>query len=245
MPGSRRRSGCLIVVLVLVLVVCGVAVVADRAVANTVESRLADSIATGLRDDGTPAQTTKVETEGFPFLTQLLTGKFDGGQVHLTNLRTADGGTLDKVDLTLHDVRVPRDVLTGATPHNVTVASIVGSGRLTVAEIAKGLELPGLKLTNDGNALKASFPTTIPVAGSIPITANLTPHLTNNVLTFDVSEVTAAGITIPQSVIDNITASFRRPAPLDLPFAVKLEKVTAGGGYVTVIGSANNVAIVK
>lgn len=244
MPGSRRRSGCLIVVLVLVLVVCGVAVIADRAVASTVESRLADAIATGLRDDGTPAQTTKVETDGFPFLTQLLAGQFDGGQVHLTNLRSADGGTLTTVDLTLRDVKVPRDVLSGATPHDVTVASIVGSGRLTVAQIASRLELPGLKLTNDGDALKASFPTTVPVAGSIPITANITPHLTNNTLTFDVTKVTAAGITIPQSVIDNVTESFRRPAALDLPFAVKLDKVTADDGYLTVTGSATNVAVV-
>jgi hypothetical protein len=242
---ARRGSGCLIIVLVLLLILCGVGVIADRALASTVESRLATAVASNLKSQGTPAATTKVETSGFPFFTQLISGDFKGGKVHLTGLTTPQG-KIDRVDLTLHDVKVPRDVLRGAQPHDVTAARVEGSGRLTVATVADRLDLPGLKLQSGGaKTLKASFPITAPIIGSVPVTADVTPKLAKDTLTFDVGNVTAAGVTIPQSVIDSITTSFARPVALNLPFAVSLDRVTAGGGYLTVNGTATNVDLVK
>lgn len=244
MARSRRGSGCLILVVVLVLILCVVGVIADRVAAHVVESRLADAVSTNLREAGTTAKTTKVDTEGFPFLTQVLSGKFDGGQVHLTDVASPQG-SIDKVDLTLKDVKVPRDVLSGAKPHDVTAAKIVGTGRVSVTEVASRLSLPGLALTNKGSALQASFPVDAPIIGSVPVTADVTPHLTKNTVTFDVANVTAAGVSIPQEVISNITEKFARPVALQLPFSVKLDKVTASGGYLNVTGSADNVTLVK
>jgi hypothetical protein len=244
MARSRRGSGCLILVLVLILILCGVGVIADRVAAHAVESRLADAISTNLKSNGTPAKTTKVDTEGFPFLTQVLSGQFDGGQVHLTGV-TSPQGSIDKVDLTLKDVQVPRDVLSGAKPHDVTAANIVGTGRLSVTEVASRLSLPGLTLKSKGSALQASFPIEAPIIGSVPVTADVTPHLTNNTVTFDVANVTAAGISIPQEVITTVTEKFARPVVLAIPFSVKLDKVSAGGGYLNVTGSARNVTLVE
>jgi hypothetical protein len=242
---ARRGSGCLIIVLVLVLILCGVGVIADRAIASTVESRLATAVASNLKADGTPATTTKVDTSGFPFVTQLLSGDFKRADIHLTGLTTPQG-KIDRVDLTLKGVKVPRDVLRGAQPHDVTAASVNGSGRLAVATVASRLDLPGLKLASAGtNTLKASFPLDAPIIGSVPITANITPQLAKNALTFKVGNVTAAGIDVPQGVIDTITNRFGRPVALDLPFAVRLDKVTAGGGYLTVNGTATNVNLIK
>lgn len=244
MAVGRRRSGCLIVVVVLLVLGCGMAVAADRAIASTVDSRLTDAVAGNLRENGTPAAKTDVETVGFPFLTQVVSGQFDGADIHLTKVTTKDG-TIENVDLRVRDLDIPQDVLTGVAPHDITAGSVVGTGRLTVAEIASRLNLQKLELRSAGATLTASLPVEIPVVGTIPVTAEVTPRLNGNQITFDVGSVTANGITVPTQVIDDLTNQFSQPVVLDLPFAVKLEKVTASGGILAVTGSARNVALAE
>lgn len=240
----RRGSGCLILVLVLVVIVGGIGVVVDRLVASAADERLTSAVSANLRDNGTPAQTTEVETVGFPFLTQLLSGDFDGGDVHLTNVETPQG-TVDRVDLRLRDVSIPQDVLRGGQLHDITVRSISGTGQVSVAELSRRLGLAGLELESAGSALRATLPVEIPVVGSVEVQADVTPELTGNTLTFEVGTVSAAGVTVPTTVVDEITDQFAQPVALELPFAVKLDKVTASNGSLQVTGSASNVPLVQ
>lgn len=241
---ARRRTGCLVLVLILLLVLCGVAVIADRAVASAADDRLTAAVAENLKKNGTPAATSNVETVGFPFLTQLLSGDFDGADVHLTGVKTPQG-TIDRVDLQLRDVSIPQDVIRGAKLHDVTARTINGTGTLNVAEISRRFGLEGLKLTSAGSALRATLPVEVPVVGSIEVQADVTPKLTGNKLTFDVGTVRAAGITVPDAIVDEITTRFARPVALQLPFAVKLDKVTASNGSLRVTGSATDVPLVQ
>jgi len=241
----RRGTGCLVLVLILLVVVCGVAVAADRAVASIADDRLTDAVATNLRDNGTPAATSDVETIGFPFVTQLLSGDFDGADVHLTNVDTPQG-TLARVDLKLRDVSIPQDVLRGGALHDVTAQSVTGTGRLSIAEISRRLGVEGLKLQNaGGSALRATLPVEIPVVGAVEVQAEVTPKLDGNTLTFDVGSVSAAGVTVPTAVVDQITDQFAKPVALELPFEVELDKVTASGDALDVTGSATNVPLVQ
>ncbi|MFG1926792.1 DUF2993 domain-containing protein [Cryptosporangium sp. NPDC048952] len=230
--------------LVLVVILCGVGFAVDRAVASAADKRLTAAVSQNLRNNGTPAQSTEVETVGFPFLTQLLSGDFDGGDVHLTSVKTPEG-TVDRVDLKLRDVSIPQDVLRGGEMHDVTAKSVTGTGHVSVAEIARRLGLQGLKLESAGSALRASLPVEVPVVGSIDVQADVTPKLSGNQLTFDVKNVSAAGITVPGAVVDQITDQFARPVALELPFEVKLDKVTASKGSLQVTGSAANVPLVQ
>ncbi|GAA0231315.1 DUF2993 domain-containing protein [Cryptosporangium japonicum] len=239
-----RRSGCLILVLILVVILCGVGFAVDRAVASAADERLNAAVAQNLRDNGTPAQSTSVETIGFPFLTQLLSGDFDGADVRLNSVKTSEG-TVDRVDLKLRNVSIPQDVLRGGQLHDVTAKSITGTGHVSVAEIARRLGVTGLKLESAGPALRATLPVEVPVVGSIEVRADVTPKLDGNTLTFDVGTVSAAGITVPSAVVDEITRQFARPVALPLPFEVKLDKVTASKGSLQVTGSATNVPLVQ
>jgi LmeA-like phospholipid-binding len=241
---KRRGTGCLVLVLVLLLILCGVGAAADRAVASIADDRLTDAVAKNLRDNGTPAATSNVETIGFPFLTQLISGDFDGADVRLTDVRTPQG-TLDRVELKLRDVSIPQDVIRGGQLHDVTARSVTGTGSLSVAEISRRLGLDGLKLESAGSALRATLPVEVPVAGRIEVRADVTPKLNGDRLTFDVGTVSAAGITVPPAVVDEITEQFAQPVALDLPFEVKLDRVTASNGSVRVTGSATNVPLVQ
>jgi DUF2993 family protein len=244
MVARRRGTGCLVLVLILLVVVCGVAVAADRAIASIADDRLTDAVAQNLRDNGTPAATSNVETVGFPFVTQLLSGDFDGADVRLTDVKTPQG-TIDRVDLKLRDVSIPRDVIQGGALHDVTARSITGTGRLSVAEIGRRLGLDGLTLRSAGSALRATLPVEVPVLGAIEVQADVTPKLQGNSLTFDVGTVSASGVTVPNTVVDEITDQFTQPVALELPFEVKLDKVTASGGSIDVTGSASNVPLVQ
>ncbi|SHN45703.1 LmeA family phospholipid-binding protein [Cryptosporangium aurantiacum] len=242
--GKRRGTGCLVLVVILLVVVCGGAVALDRVVANAAEGRLTDAVAQNLRDNGTPAASTDVETVGFPFITQLISGNFDGADVHLTNVTTPQG-KVDRVDLQLRDVSIPQDVLRGGALHDVTADRITGTGRLSVDEVARRLGLEGLKLESSGSALRATLPVAIPVVGTVDVQADVTPKLNGDTLTFDVGSVSAAGVTVPTAVVDRITDQFAQPVALQLPFEVKLDKVTASNGSLAVTGSATNVPLVQ
>ncbi|GAA3395339.1 LmeA family phospholipid-binding protein [Cryptosporangium minutisporangium] len=242
--GKRRGTGCLVLIVVLLVVVCGGAVAVDRAVAAAAENRLTDAVAQNLRDNGTPAASTDVETVGFPFITQLISGNFDGADVRLTNVTTPDG-KVDRVDLKLRDVSIPQDVLRGGALHDVTADSITGTGRLSVAEVSRRLGLEGLKLESAGSALRATLPVEVPVVGVVDVRADVTPRLEGDTLTFDVGSVTAEGIEVPPVIVDQVTDQFAQPVTLALPFEVKLDKVTASNGSLTVTGSATNVPLVQ
>ncbi|TQS40733.1 DUF2993 domain-containing protein [Cryptosporangium phraense] len=240
----RRAVGCLTILLVLAIIVCGVGVFADRALANVVEKRLNTAVADNLRNNGTPAAKTDVQVVGFPFITQLLSGDFDGGDVHLTTVKTPEA-TIDKVDLKLRDVTIPQDVLRGAQPHDITAKTVTGTGQLSVGEIARRFDLKGLKLQSAGSAVRASLPIEVPVVGTVDVSADVTPKLDGNQLTFDVANVSAAGVDVPNSVVRQLTNQFAKPVELALPFAVKLDRVSASNGTLTVYGSAADVPVVK
>ncbi|MFI5958201.1 DUF2993 domain-containing protein [Cryptosporangium sp. NPDC051539] len=228
----------------MAIIVCGVGWFADHALANVVERRLNTAVADNLRQNGTPAATTDVQVVGFPFVTQLISGDFDGADVHLTGVKTPEGA-IDKVDVKLRDVAIPRDVLRGAQPHDITAKTVTGTGQLSVAQIADRFNLSGLKLQSSGSAVRATLPVEVPVVGTIDVSADVTPKLSGNQLTFDVANVSAAGVSVPNSVVRELSAQFAKPVELALPFAVKLERVAASNGNLMVTGTARNVALVK
>jgi hypothetical protein len=241
---SRGGVGCLVVFVVLLLIVCGGVVFVDRVARSRAEKQIADGIGDDLRTKGTPAASQSVSIDGFPFLTQVYRGRYEGGVVKLTRLQT-ENVTIERVDLRLTDVRIPRDVLSGKPAHDITAKRIVGTGTVLVSELARRTNLPGLTLTAAGTGVRATAPLRLPVIGDVTVTASVTPKLAGNTLTFDVRDVQAAGISIPQSAVSQLTAALGTKIELDLPFAVQLERVTAKSGKLLVTGSAANVPLVN
>jgi hypothetical protein len=122
----------LVVLLVLGAAAVGADRVAHRLATDEAEQRLA---AKGMH-------APSVTVGGFPFLTQLVSRRFDEVQVSSTSLRT-DAGRARQVDATGLDVRVPRD-------GDLVVGRLRASGTVPYAEVRRHVG-QGLALTPAGD----------------------------------------------------------------------------------------------
>lgn len=214
----RTFLGFLIVLLVLLVGVdFGARYLADRQIADAVQTRL------DLTDR------PDVSIGGFPFLVQAVEGSYDS---ITATLPPSTVGPLSGVGATLvlDGVRIPLgDALSG----NVDRLTADGSRlRLSVptASIADAAGLPGLTITGQDGALVLSA--TITVLGQqFPVTARLDAAVTDSSLVLRSGDVSGAGITLPSEVLGAVSTLIDLTVPLDgLPV-----RVTSGG--VTVVGT--------
>jgi hypothetical protein len=237
--GRKVLGGLLVLVVILVVV----AVVADRLLASYAEDRVAEAVADEVREAGGEPGSTTVDIDGFPFVTQALRERFEGGDVTLTDVR-AEGVTITRIDLDVFDVRVPRDVLTGsAQPHDMTAKRIDGTATVPVSSLAAGIGLPGLTLTSESGALRARLPITLPVVGQVQVEGLVEPEAEGRQLRLRISDVRAAGVDIPQQAVDALERQLGKSLELPLPFEVEIDEVTVDGGDLKVTGTATDVPL--
>ena len=116
-----------LLVAVVVLLLLGAA--ADFAAARVFEGRVTEA----LQREYDLGQRPVVQVRDFPFLPHLLTGRFSTIDVAATDA-SARGINAAQLQLTLHGVRVPREVMLGE-PGQVTVDRADGTIELTEAEV--------------------------------------------------------------------------------------------------------------
>src|SRR5205814_8133744 len=120
----RRRGGRLMVwFLVVVVILAGLFVAADRIAAYAAERTIAMQSKKELaaREITTPTE-PKVSVGGFPFLTQVAKGRYDRITIHLDH-PASQGVTLDVLDVT-------------ATGVNASTSAIVnGTGSITADDV--------------------------------------------------------------------------------------------------------------
>src|SRR6185437_9632929 len=114
-PQSTRRKGAAVArsrgskvgigLLVLLLIVLGVLVIVDRVAAGEAEKQIAQQSRKQLtaRDVSTPSD-PKVSIGGFPFLTQVLAGKYDKITISIAQPKV-NNVQLDKLDVVANTVR--------------------------------------------------------------------------------------------------------------------------------------------
>ena len=233
---SRRRSGCLVALLVLLVLVVGVLVVVDRVGVRVAEGRVADQIAT--RGDLTSAP--DVEIDGFPFLTQALSGSYQDIRVHLTAEELGQpAGT--RADVSLRGVHVPlADVLSGSV-QQIPVDRVDGTATLSYALLAQQLggnttlsaEGDGIRLTKSVKVLGVAF----------DVTATGTVTLNGQDIVVDVQNASAGDVDVPDAVVRQVTdlLDFDYRVP-ELPFGLQLTSVRpAAEGLAVAVEATNTV----
>ena len=216
---SRRRSGCLVALLVLLVVLVGVLVVVDRVGVGIAEGRVAEQVAARGDLNGQP----EVDITGFPFLTQALSGTYDDIRISLTAEELGQpAGT--RADISLRGVHVPlSDVLSGSV-QQIPVDRVDGTATLSYALLAD--QFGGdTTLSRQGDGIRITK--TVEVLGfDFPLSATGTLALDGRDIVVDVHDASAGGADVPAPVLRKAAdlLDFRYSVPA-LPFGLQLTSV--------------------
>ena len=222
--------------LVVLLLLGGLVLAADRIAEGVAEDRVAQLVAERGGLAGEPA----VEIGGFPFLTQAVRGRYDDVRISLTG---ADMGQPEgtSADVSLRGVEVAlSDVLSGSV-QQVPVERVDGTATLSYALLAAQLG-PGTTVTRDGDGLRVQR--TVEVAGvSVPLTATGTVSVDDGAVLVDVDDASGAGVDVPDVLVDRVSDALdlRYVIP-PLPFGLQVTGVApADDGVRVAVGATDTV----
>jgi hypothetical protein len=223
--------------LITLVVLVGLAVVADRVGVGIAEKRVAEQI----RQQGSLSGTPGVDITGFPFLTQAIAGNYSDVRISLTAADLGQpAGT--SADVSLRGVRVPlSDVLSGSV-QRIPVDRIDGTATLSYALLSAKLG-GDTTLRREGSGLRITK--TVQVAGfTLPLTAAGTVSLHGNDLVIDVQKASGVGVSVPSFLVDRASdlLDLRYPIPA-LPFGLKVTSVEPGADGVEVAVAASNAVL--
>jgi len=205
--------------LITLVVLLGLAVVADRVAVGIAEDQVAEQMASKGGLAGTPS----VDIAGFPFLTQAFAGNYEDVRISLTAHDLGQpAGT--RADVRLHGVHVPlKSVLSGSVSE-VPVDRIDGTATLSYELLAA--QLGGdTTLRREGDGLRITK--TVEIAGyTLPLTAAGTVTLDGDDLVVDVQKASGAGVDGPGFLVDQVSdlLDLRYTVPA-LPFGLQLTSV--------------------
>jgi hypothetical protein len=226
----------LIAVVVVLLLGAG----ADFAAARVFENRVTEA----LQREYDLGRRPVVQVRDVPFLPHLATGRFSTIDLAATDA-TARGINAAQLKLTLHGVRVPRDVLLGE-PGRITVDRADGTIELTEAEVNRLLadRLKGgtLAIKENGVELRVQVPLLGQTLEAL-VTGELGARDGRVTFTPDEIRLGEQGRIAP-SVKDLLASQFTFEVPLpELPAGVRLERVDTRPGTVVLSGRAAGVRV--
>ncbi|SDC14495.1 Protein of unknown function [Geodermatophilus telluris] len=217
----------LVVLTLLVLLALGV----DRVAEGVAEDR----VATALQEAGALAGAPEVDLTGWPFLTQAVQGRYDEVRIGLTAEDLGRPGT--RADVTLRGVHVPLSDALSGTVQQVPVDRVQGTATLSYALLSRELGAD-TTLERAGDGLRVTR--TVEVLGyTVPLTATGDVVLDGDELVVVVEDAAAAGVDVPDLVVDRAVALLDLRYPVELPYDLQLTGVTPGddGVRVSVEGS--------
>jgi LmeA-like phospholipid-binding len=224
-----------LLIAVVVLVLLGAA--ADFVAARVFEDR----VTTELQREYDLGRRPVVQVRDFPFLPHLATGRFSTIDVAATDA-SAKGINAARLQLTLHGVRVPREVLLGE-PGRITVDRADGTIELTEAEVnrllADRLQGGSLAIEEDGARVRVE----VPLLGEALVTGRLGAR--DGAVSFTPEEIRlGGGGQLQPALEDQLSAQLSLQVPLpELPAGVRLERVETRPGTVVLSGRAAGVGV--
>jgi hypothetical protein len=236
MRAGRRRG--LWTGLVLLIILVGLVVAADRGAAWYAQQRLADQAAVWATRAGAPAdERPTVRVEGFPFLTQVIRGRYDG--VLITARDVGAGGLVaSRLDVHLVGVRLsPADLRRGDLSH-ARADRVIAKAHIPMSEFATALSPRGVKVGAEGDRLRIEVP--FEIAGfKSKVTGLADVEASGGKLRVRLTDMKAAGANLPQSVADAVSHQLATiiEAPR-LPYGLELDgvEVTPTGLVATATG---------
>ncbi|MEU3453991.1 DUF2993 domain-containing protein [Micromonospora sp. NPDC006766] len=248
--GRPRRRGrkVLIGFVVLLLVLAGLLVVADRVAAGVAERVIADQVRQEVARQDVQSAPPRVDVGGFPFLTQVAAGRYEHISIVLTDVKGSVHGdtvSVPRLDVAAHNVRASLDTLRSRRG-DVVAESVDGHATISYDSLAKLLDRPGLTLGERDGKLSVTAP--VDILGK-QLTVNGTADVTvaNGKVALKFKDLTAAGLPnlpLARTLLANYANSISADVPLpELPFGLTVRQVEPKPDGLLVTADAKNVPI--
>lgn len=225
-PPARRRGRAGRIWLIVIVVIAGLLVAADRIAAAVTEDKLAAKIQTSQHLSQKPS----VSISGFPFLTQVVSRNFGHATVDIANFNSGEV-PIAHIHADLTGVHVSSGY------NSATVDTLVGTATLEYSAVSRVLSrdisnIGQLNLSQGtGNQVKATY-------GVLGV--NISADVAVNVLSGNSLEFKTTKIHTPLSGLGINASGFDVKVPLNgLPFGMKLSslKVTSTGVDISATGT--------
>ncbi|MEU6507657.1 DUF2993 domain-containing protein [Streptomyces sp. NPDC046942] len=240
------------IILILVVILGGLFVIADRVAVHFAEGQAADK----LKSRENLASTPDVSIKGFPFLTQVAGGSLDDVEVGIKDYEAATGtaGKTIRIDDLKADMKgvsfsgdyssATADSATGTA--TISYAELLKTAKSESTEVAPGLQARVVGLSDGGNGkIKVAVHVTgsflsIPVDQTTSVLSSVTV-VDNKVEVHADSLPKLAAISVAESRVRRIT-DFQQ-AINQLPGGIKLDKVQAAPNGVEILVKGSDVKL--
>jgi hypothetical protein len=255
---AKRGRRSLIALVVVVLVLVGLFVVADRVAVNLAEKRIADQAVTEMGNrEMTSASKPHVTIAGFPFLTQVLAGKYQKVTIDVDHPKNGKVD-LDRLVIEANQVHAPIKTIT-SRQGQVTSDTVQGTATLnwdTVRSLVDttplrqvpGLDVSKLNITVKDNKVNLSAPVAF-IGLKLNLQASGTLAVTKGEVRVQIEDLRATSANggtsvIPPAFIDQYRNALNvKIAVPQLPYALVIDKVQTSSAGVLVVATAANVVL--
>ena len=219
--------------LIVVIVLAGLLVVADRVAVVVADRQIASRVQSAYKLSSKPS----VSVQGFPFLTQVASGDYHQIDVFIGSLST-NGVQVNGLTAELSGVRAPLSALLGHGSSSITAAQVTGSGTVPFSSVRSHLP-HGVQLSQDGEALRLAG--TVSYLGvTVPVSADATLAVDGSGIAVTPTRISVASASSALSSV--IAGQFRFVVPLTgLPLHLAVRSVSVVPGGVRVGASAADV----
>ncbi|WP_045878637.1 DUF2993 domain-containing protein [Pseudofrankia sp. DC12] len=254
-PPWRRRPSRLVTILTAVAVVLVLLfVVVDRVAVTVAESEMAKQLRTGVTQGlacgSTPPTVQDVSIGGFPFLTQILFGKYKSIGVTVKDLPTP-GPRIASVQATLKGVHVPLHQILTNSVGDVRVDNIQATMRVRYDDLNTYLAgQPGEVKVNpldNGRRVEITAIADLPLVGAQEVGGVTTFEVRNNQVTLVPSEITLRGalnLDIPLGGLGELVPSIPLPVG-NLPFRLTVTSASTDATGLSLSATAATVVLPK
>lgn len=234
-PRAQPRRRRIVVGLLLgVLVLLALLVVADRVAKTVVEHRLAAQIEQSQHLAARP----DVTIHGFPFLTQVIGGRYRHVSLRARGPITEQGVQVTDASVELHGVSVNAGQALRGTVSSLPVQSTTGSAFVSYAQLTNTLNQYtsglGLALT-----IRGTTPGHAVISGPLGLSVNVTASVTDNKLKIVADPADLKSL--PVFVQPTVTSALNNPIALPpFPFDVTLSSVQLEPGGLQLRAAAHD-----
>jgi hypothetical protein len=238
---GRRVGTWLIVVFVVVI---GLLVAVDRVGAYAAERTIAQKVSQEVKDLGIQSSSPDVTVGGFPFLTQVVGGRYERISILLRDV-SANGITVPSLDVHATGVNAEMSALMSGEG-SITADRVDGTATVGYSSIRALIQQDGLELSEDGGKLRLRLPLTI--AGQQVTAIGVGEvRISAGKVGLAVTDIRAEGVELvprAQSLLDEYKSRLSVEIALPpLPFGLRIEAVQVKPEGLAVTASARGVPL--